>query len=151
SGISRVGKINMEKPGMNLRQGHAAVKRAVDGEHHFVSACGWWITFGGGGNEAIGSAHISCGESKADRIGGTAGEHAGAVKSINVDAGEGSRATKRVDREEISILRAAVVPQPEFGIVPQECRVCRVHLQCVKEPSAADRIIGLGYGDALPE
>src|SRR5690242_21823624 len=101
----------MEKPGMNLGQGHAASRRAVDGEHHFVSTCGWRITFGGSGNEAIGSADIGCGESKADRIGGVAGEHAGAVKSINMDAGEGSRAAKRVDREEIGVLSTTVVPQ----------------------------------------
>ena len=103
------------------------------------------------GNEAIGSADIGCGESKADRIGGTAGEHAGAVKSINVDAGEGSRATKRVDREEIGVLSPAVVPQRELRIVAKVCWVCRIHLHCIKEPAAADGVTGLRDANALPE
>src|SRR4029079_10857629 len=122
-----VGKINMEKPGVNLGQGHATAKWTVDRKHHFVSTCGWRITFGRSGNEAIGSAYIGCGESKADRIGGTAREHAGALKSINMAAGEGSRAAKCVDREEIGVLSPAVVPQRELRIVAKVCWVCRVH------------------------
>src|SRR6266581_601523 len=141
----------MEKPGVNLSQGHAAAKWAVDGEHHFVSTCGWWITFGGSGNEAVGGADIGCGESKADRIGRTTGEHAGAVKSINVDAGEGSGATKRVDREEIRVLSPAVVPQRELRIVAKVSWICRINLHRIKEPTPADGVTGLGDANALPE
>src|SRR5262249_13190295 len=85
-GICRVGKIDVKEPGMNLGQGHAAGSRAIDGEHHFVSTCRRRITFGGGGNEAIGSAYIRRAKREPNRVGRTASEHAGAVKSISTDA-----------------------------------------------------------------
>src|SRR5947207_2776180 len=40
SGIVRIGKINVEKPGVHLGQGHAAAGRSVDGQHHFISTRG---------------------------------------------------------------------------------------------------------------
>src|SRR6476619_3440105 len=113
----------MKEAGVDLGQGYAASGRAIDGQHHFIPSRRRWIAegFRGRGDEAIGSANIGCGESKADRIGGTACEHAGAVKSINVDAGEGSRSTKRVDREEIGVLSwaPARVPQGELRVIAQ--------------------------------
>src|SRR4029077_16785222 len=121
--ISRRPKIDMKEAGVDLGQGYAATSRAIDSQHHFIPSRRRRVAdgFRGRGDEAIGSAHIGCGESKADRIGGTAGEHAGAVKSINVDAGEGSRATKRVDGEEIGVLSwaPARVPHGKLGIIAQ--------------------------------
>ena len=40
SRISRGGKINVKKPGVDLGQSHAAVSRAVDRQHHLIPPAG---------------------------------------------------------------------------------------------------------------
>ena len=144
----------MKEPGVDLGQGHAAGSRAVYGQHHFIPACRRRIACAKRrGDEAIGSAYIGRAKSEADRVGGTASEHAGAVKRIGPHAVEGGGSGKQVHREEIGVLvwASARVPESKLGIIAEERRVRRVHLQRVEKPTTANGVVGLRYGDALVE
>ena len=139
---------------MDLGQGHAASGRAVNGQHHFIPTCRRRKACASGrGDEAIGSAHIGCAKSEADRVGRTASEHAGAVERIGAHAVKGGVVGKQVHRQEIGVLSwaPARVPQCKLGIIAKVCWVCRIHLQRIKEPAAVDGILGLRHGDTLPE
>ncbi len=45
----------------------------------------------------------------------------------------------------------ARVPHRELWVIAELVRVRSIYLECVKEPAAADGIVGLGHADALPE
>src|ERR1041384_3355821 len=136
----------MKESGMDLGQGHAARGRAVNGQHHFIPAARRWIAkwLCGRSAEAIGSAYIGRAKSEADRVGRTASEHAGTVERIGAHAVKSGVVTKQVHRQEIGILSraSARVPQCKLGIIAKVCWVSRIHLQCIEEPAAADRIGG---------
>src|SRR4029077_15033582 len=103
--------------------------------------------------EAIGKENVRRAEAKGYRIGGPAGEHAGAVKRKHAHAVKRGGTAKQVHRKEIGILSwaPARVPHGEFRIVAKECWICRVHLYRIEKPPAADGIGSLRYTDALPE
>ena len=57
SGICWRDEIDMEKPGVDLSQAHAAGSRAVDGQYHFISTGRWRIARAKvRGNKTIGIA-----------------------------------------------------------------------------------------------
>ena len=137
---------------MDLGQGHAAGSRAVDRQHHFISSRRRRIARSKGrGDEAIGSAYIGRAKSEADGIGRTASEHACAVECISTDALESSWTRKHVHLRNRRFAGPAVVPQSKLGIIAEEGRVGRVHLQRVEKPAAANGVVGLGHSDALEE
>ena len=100
SRICRRNKINMEKPGVDLSQAHAAISRAVDGQHHFISDrqvadCRAKVR----GNKAIGIAHARETQGKSDDRGiGVAIEHRRAIERKNAHASEREVGTiKQID------------------------------------------------------
>ncbi len=150
--IGRVRKIDMEKSGVNLSQRSRVACRAVHTEHHSIPAPGRRTARAeGSGDETVGSAHISSAQGEADCVGWAAAEHAGAVQSIGAHPVERRGIAEQVHHQEIGVLRSAVVPQAQLGIVPQERRIGRVHLEGVEKPPAADRVARLRHTDALIE
>src|SRR6266700_3257231 len=95
----------MKEPGMHLGQGRGIAGRTVNSQDHFIPAGRRRIAgTKARSDEAIGSAHIGCAKSEADRVGRTASEHAGAVESISTDAVKGSGTRKQVHHQEIGVL-----------------------------------------------
>ena len=69
SGVSGVGKVDMKEAAMDLRQGHTAGGRAVDGQDEFIPSRRRRIASAKpGGDEAVGRAHVSFAESKPDCV-----------------------------------------------------------------------------------
>src|SRR6266571_1807127 len=120
----------MKEPGVDQGLGVAGKCGAIDSQHHFVSSRRRRIGALVSSEEAIGKENIRRAKGKADRIGGPAGEHAGAVKRNHTDTVERGAVAKQVHGQKISILSWAPtsVPHGEFRIVVEECWICRVRL-----------------------
>src|SRR5437867_13029327 len=120
----------MKEPGVDQDLGVAGKCGAIDSQHHFVSSRRRRIGALVSSEEAIGKENIRRAEGKADRIGGPAGEHAGAVKRIHTHAVKRGEAAKQVHGQKISILSwaPASVPHREFRIIAKERWIWRFQL-----------------------
>src|SRR6266853_1170023 len=94
----------MKEPGVDQDLGVAGKCGAIDSQHHFVSSRRRRIGALVSSEEAIGKENIRRAEGKAYRIGGPAGEHAGAVKRNHTDTVEGGGAAEQVHGQKIGIL-----------------------------------------------
>jgi hypothetical protein len=150
SGICRRYKINMEKPRVDLSQGHAAAGRAVYGQHHFISTCGWRIPRAKvRSNKAIRIAHAREWDGKRDRVGRAASEHRRTIERKSAHTNKAR--IKQVDCQEIGILGPAVVPHRELRVVAKLVVVGRINLDRVEGPRAGHGVGALRHTDALPE
>ena len=100
----------MELPALDLGQGHAAVRGAVDSQEKFVPsrrrrAAGAEARR----DQAVGIAQRSRIDGKPDRVVGPAGagavDHAAAIERINADAVKGGVIGKHVHRQVIGRVR----------------------------------------------
>src|SRR5690349_16970307 len=109
----------MKEPGVDQGLGVAGSCGAIDSQHHFVSSRRRRIGALVSSEETIGKENIRRAEGKAYRIGGPAGEHAGAVKRNSTHPVKRGVTAKQVHGQKISILSRAPtsVPHREFRIV----------------------------------
>ena len=139
-------------PALDLRQGHAATGRAVDGQEKFILSCGWRAASAKGrGDQAIGIAQTSWRNRNGDRVGGHASEHSRTVKCESAHPDECRRVGKQVDGEKIGAARLRIVPHRKFWVVTQLRRVGWVNLNGIEKPPATDRTGRLRDSNALPE
>src|SRR4030095_12942832 len=102
----------MKEPGVDLGLGVAGKCGAIDSQHHFVSSRRRRVGALVSSEEAVGKANVCRAQGKAYRIGGPAGEHAGAFKRNSAHAVKRGEIAKQVHGQKISILSWAPASVP---------------------------------------